>query len=66
MARIAAWPEKAWELYRVIVGLMQWGERYLADPACPRPVGGRPEDHIAGYFVAGGIRLDVVTDIPLV
>lgn len=26
---------KAWDLYPVIVGLMQWGDRYLGDPAGP-------------------------------
>lgn len=26
---------KAWDLYPVIVGLMQWGERYLGDPEGP-------------------------------
>ncbi|GAB3836297.1 winged helix-turn-helix transcriptional regulator [Dactylosporangium cerinum] len=27
--------EKAWDLYPVIVGLMQWGDRYLGDSAGP-------------------------------
>jgi DNA-binding HxlR family transcriptional regulator len=26
---------KAWDLYPVIVGLMQWGDRHLGDPAGP-------------------------------
>ena len=27
--------DKAWDLYPVIVGLMQWGDRYLSDPDGP-------------------------------
>ncbi|MFF0500059.1 winged helix-turn-helix transcriptional regulator [Nocardia aobensis] len=45
--------EKAWDLYPVVVGLMQWGDRYLADPAGPpvRLVDGRTGREVVAAVV---------------
>ncbi|MEU6563023.1 winged helix-turn-helix transcriptional regulator [Nocardia nova] len=44
--------EKAWDLYPVVVGLMQWGDRYLADPEGP-PV--RLVDARSGHEVVAAV-----------
>ncbi|GGL01947.1 winged helix-turn-helix transcriptional regulator [Nocardia jinanensis] len=48
--------EKARELYPVIVGLMQWGERHLTDPAGPavRLVDGRTGTPVSAAAVPAG------------
>lgn len=44
---------KAWDLYPVIVGLMQWGDRYLGDPdgAPVRLVDTRTGEHVVAALV---------------
>ncbi|WP_216911319.1 winged helix-turn-helix transcriptional regulator [Nocardia noduli] len=44
--------QKAWELYPVLVGLMQWGDRYLGDPTGP-PV--RLVDSVSGQPVMAAV-----------
>ncbi|MGW1738083.1 winged helix-turn-helix transcriptional regulator [Nocardia sp. NPDC001965] len=62
--------DKAWELYPVIVGLMQWGERHLADPAGPavRLVDGRTGTPVVAAVVPAGSRTcepKEITVVPL-
>jgi len=47
---------KGWDLYPVLVALMNWGDKYLADPAGPV----RVVEHIAQHGKPCGHRIEAV------
>ncbi|WP_328395778.1 winged helix-turn-helix transcriptional regulator [Nocardia sp. NBC_00416] len=60
--------EKAWELYPVIVGLMQWGDRHLADPAGPpvRLVDNRSGKPVVAAVVPADAQICAPADISVI